>query len=1368
MNICMQIGLGLLPGAIVTVVLLIKRRAFNFRKILISILLLACCGGLLYQGISSVINERNRYTRLSQKKMMEFANALVQEGSYSEAGEVIDQYSKAYGYDDECRLVTARIALLEGDYECAASLYDFLCENTKLILSDADEVVYANAKVQNGTADIIMIEYLKSVGEDLTEYGYSEEYYESLKSGIETENSDIERKVRRAIESEYSISQTASDCANAVAAVSKIYAGIVEGDEAKTTGRYRRAFAEIEKGNSDYLSIDCVNKARIKAYVIAGDYDGITEKLSENSDYHELMVAAELYMSGLVRKSDFSDDFKNINRAEASAVEERLNKINRNLQGDLTVQEEKALRARVQAVSEQLDDPALVAIKEQLTVAASNEVGTDETKVYLELAKIENYFGNETSTDSYLRTAIYSSQSNEDDSYVEAMSQIITVISNDEDNETENIKNVSEYVNNVLDHSLTVNVEEIISPQHNVTNNKNNYAEDSEDSKSRDFAQAAVDYVSRAKSSITIGRINTDEFEKITAVVQIDSDYATDLSELKSALKVYDCGAEISDFTINKINYTGTNIILVCDVSGSMVGSIQDLRDAVITFITDKNTNENLSVVTFSDTIVDSRSFQTSDDEMKTFAESMRASGGTDMFSAVVNCLADYSSKDNENNVLILMTDGQDNYPKLSSEIYQDIGELALKKGVTIYAMGLGNDVDTSYLSTIAASGNGEFIYVSDSSSLTSFYDMLHAQVYSRYEISYTAQDTITMSDRTLEIALPSEEVRDVKSYSLGEKENDNNLSVSQNLSISGMSPRYLYKGLQDAIVKLKGEGFNPDSKVTVKLNGNIDYNVEANYIDSETYAITIPSSVAVGNYNVEVSIDGKKKILQNGFSVIVRGNEKKTAFGPYVFTSSERIENGKGNYTLKGLVTLNGWLHFKGDISIVGDLDNGGSIRVSDYSGSFVEYDDATAEGVGGFLAEKGISLSIPALYDFTLYNDPEHLYDYSKYLVDDISTGVLEIYNLMKFDSPVIRLYPNSIGLYYSTGTTILPYQKQILKACGNKADLFKFSCDGSAQITNKNVGIVLDVSYNDPSNANYNHQVNLLNTPVYFNGSLKVKINTIKNEYTLGAMVRLAFFAKQSGLGAEIEWKGHLVPDSVKLSLELAQAVKLPTTIPIEVNNFSFKVSDINKAAEKGTWASLKFTGSASFSSGKVKEYFPVLEKFVGNISVFEMPDTTATIKVSPFTFEATAKLKFLSEITLAEAGIKLGDFDYTNTLLQLDGVNVKGLSASLKTGFMWNSAGGRVSVDVSGMGELDAHTRFVGVNYTGTVKYDISWWLINVEKSQSGTIALGLYTTHDNKNEFVFAYRTQDSNGKTRGKFYYIDENGKCGNNNGVLN
>ena len=457
MNIGLQIGLGLLPGTIVAIILLIGRRAYNLNKILMTLFLTMGCALAIFYGVSDFLQSGIIGSHLSQKKMLAFANALVEEGAYDEADEVISQYSEAYGYDDGCRLLNARIALLEEDYERANGIYEYLCENTDMISKDAEEVAFAARKAKASMADLVMVEYLQSVGENIGDYGYTQTSYDEITEIAEASADDIRRKVRNTIEEDYSISDEALNCARAVAGVAESYSNLLE-DGQNPTSRYRRA---LENSSPQYLSLECVNKARIKAYVLAGDYDTITQNLDSNSSYHELMIASELYMSGLVKKSDFPDEYQKLNSVDVSAVKNQLSKIYQNSQGDLSVQERKSLRERVSAISNQLDDPALVIIKEQLTKASKNEAGMDRTKVYLELAKIENYFGNETSTDSYISGAIYSSQDCKDDSYVAAMAQIITVISNDEESDTENIKNVSEYVNNVLDHSLTVNVESI-------------------------------------------------------------------------------------------------------------------------------------------------------------------------------------------------------------------------------------------------------------------------------------------------------------------------------------------------------------------------------------------------------------------------------------------------------------------------------------------------------------------------------------------------------------------------------------------------------------------------------------------------------------------------------------------------------------------------------------------------------------------------------------------------------------------------------------------------------------------------------------------------------------------------------------------
>ncbi len=1344
MNIWMQIGLGLIPGSVAALLFMLRRKAFLPSKIFAMLILLGVNGFCGVQGFKHMQDGQTEVASLSGKEMMEMANALYEEEAYDEAKEVLSDYSETYGYDDECRLLNARIALASQDYVKADGLYQYLVKNTKLVSDKDDEVQFARDQVKYDASDLAMIHYLENEGEDLTDYGYAKDSSDRITEAMETELPDVLKKVSKQIKKRYSFkTKGVEDCARAVKLVA-------EKDE--EGGNYKKAakiFREIAQDNPKLLALLPVKKAEISANIQKGDYEKCVSGLSDNADYHELLVAAELYVNDVVDDGDFPDSYKKIDSGRAAAVKEQLDKVADNQTKNMTKQEKKKFEARIDGVKQQLKDPVVATLKEKLNDAAQNDAGTDASKVYLELAKIEGYCKNQTSMKKDLSEAIYGSQDCEDDAYVNAMGEIISVINSDEVSEAEKIKNVPQYVETVLDHSTTVDIGNVVS-------------KDSEFAS--EFQQTTSDYVSQAKSAVTIGKIDTEDFEKITARVKLSSDYLTDENALKAALEVYDCGAKIENFTLKKLDFKGSNILLCCDVSGSMSGNMQDLRDAVATFVNEKNKNEDLAVVTFDDGIVDVKDFGTSDKELLSFAESLQSLGGTNMFDAVLESMDKFDYSKTENNILILMTDGQDNSPRDAEEIYEKIGKEADNLGVTIYTLGLGSSVDTNYLTTIANSGYGSFVYVSDSSSLTGFYDMLHEQLYDQYELTYTAMDTLTVADRTLEVTIPSENTRDNKYYDLDSDAKGGDALAD--LSIQGLMPNCIVKGGQSYEVSLKGTGFKKTDSVTVKLNGNIDYTLETSYVDSETIKLTVPSTIAIDSYNAEITINGKKKVLQNGFEV-TDGTVQTLAFGPYVFTASKIIDNGNQNYSLIGNVQMNSWLHFRGGLTIEGDYEEGSSIRVNDQYGSYVVYDKATASGLAKTLAEKGISLSVPALYQFNLYNDQKHRFDYENYQVDDISTGFLMLYQMMRFDAPIVRLYPDSIGLYIKTGTTILPYQDEILKACGRDNDIFDFDLDASAQLTDKQVGLVAKVHAGDADESNFNRTANLFNSKIYFNGSVDADINTLKNEYKLGAMVRLAFFAKESGVGFEVGWKGGLLNiDSAKFSLSLARGIKLPTAIPIEANDFSFMVSDIQTAVETHNWAGIKFTGTTTLSSGKVKDYFPALEKYIGDISVLEMPDTSATLRIWPTLAEAEAQLNLFKEITIAKAKVSLGVFDYTNELLDLDGTEVAGVSAALTQGLMWETAGGRLKIDISGTTEADLHTRFLGVYNTGTCGYDVKWWLINSEKKLDGQAAVGIYKTHDDLWEFVFAMKYNDGN-KVKGFFYYIDQNGHCGKNNGVL-
>ena len=122
-----------------------------------------------------------------------------------------------------------------------------------------------------------------------------------------------------------------------------------------------------------------------------------------------------------------------------------------------------------------------------------------------------------------------------------------------------------------------------------------------------------------------------------------------------------------------------------------MSGSVGALKDAITRFADEMNENEKISVIGFDDSINFERDFSSDPQKIASYADDIGAYGGTDMFSALKYALGKFPSDINANNIVILMTDGEDNSPKGEATIRNDIGALCADNSATVYTLGLGS-----------------------------------------------------------------------------------------------------------------------------------------------------------------------------------------------------------------------------------------------------------------------------------------------------------------------------------------------------------------------------------------------------------------------------------------------------------------------------------------------------------------------------------------------------------------------------------------------------------------------------------------------------------------------------------------------------
>ncbi len=1361
MNVLLQIGLGLSVSFIVVWIIIIKRRVWKIKSLLGALVLTAACGSSVTMGVMEQMEASAGSKTMSAEQMLVYSNALLTAGEYDEVMKSLQDYSAEYGYDEECSYIVAKMKALQGNYEESQGVYARLAENEDFADRIEDEYELILEKAGADTSYMAMMDFLVDNGMNPVDYGYTDAYIKSMEKALQITDEEIAEEILDNIEDTYDIDEY-EDGLELVNTINELYEKCLgrgyyslSEEEYVALEECFDEFEDLEEDDATFVQSDLIQEAKLKATLLRGDFEELIQGVGVDSGYQELLIASELYMNGIVKEKDFADDYVGDYSVRFEKVAEQLDKVLDKLEDDLTKLETEELETMVESLEKAEEDPVLYVMREQLNDEAVRE-STAVSEIDLGISKIEYFYENNSLATDYFYDAVVTGKDSEDVEYAQAMSKIEAIVNGSDSSE---IVHLSEYVNQAVENSLPVSSYEIIS-----ANATYNYETDDE-GEQETYTELMTNYVSEIKSSIAIGQIDTAEFDTVKVGLTISSKYARNSEELKQMLKVYDCGAEITEFEIEKVEFSSLKTMLICDVSGSMDICINDLKSAVNNYVSNMHLEEYVSIVTFSSGIEGSTEFMKDKDRLIEFAGSMYANGGTEIYNTLYSCLSNFDAEITSNDTIILMTDGQDNSTRDTATIMQEIGGLANDKGITIYTIGLG-DVDASYLSTLASSGNGKLVYVSDSESLTDFYELLQSQVDNQYMITFTAKDTLLTRNRTLEVRIDEENIFDVKEYSLysdaentaGGMDSGADFVPAGTLSITGLDIRSAQKSKEDIVVHLIGTGFNADASAKMKLLGDMDYDVSMEYVDANRYKVLIPSSVSVGTYDLQITINDKNAYIENGFSLYEAGDTKVTKFGPYTFTSMGKSTT-YNETVLSGNVTLNGWLVFNGEVILEGNLEEDTRVMMTDKAGSYVTFDTDTATGVGAYFAEKGISFSVPKLGSFNLYNDPSHIFDYKNYQVDSIRTTSLKVFQVVYLEAPAIKLYPDSIKLEYTQGSTILPFQDEIFDAVGVDSP-FSFDLESSALLTSQNIGILVDFTGEDDRNEF--RQFNVMNAPIYLDmNKLKIMINTIDHKYSFGGMVQIAFL--DLGLGAEVSLNGFQL-DSFLLTVDKDVSVMLGE-VPLTFSNFRVGAEDIATAVANKKFGNVIFVGQMDLAVAKVSAYFPKVEKFVGDMSLVSLSDATIKFRWSPFMISTSSELKIFDEFTIAKTDFTMGSYSYTNALLGLENRDVQGFTSSITKGFMWDID--NCHVNISGTGSLSGNSRFIGVQYEGVAELNIEWWLLSANFDESGTALLGVYFTEYGEPQFTVALAYRNMWGTNKKLYYYIDTNGKTGNKNGTL-
>ena len=1290
------------------------------------------------------------HEEMSQKGYIDMALALISRGETVGAEKVLDEYSAEYPMNDKYMLARARTEAIRKNYYQADGIYSALeksgSQYKDRFAPEWNEVTLLMKG--SGTYEKLTELILK----DIKELGIPDEVIDAARVYSEVDAMDSSGVYKQA---------------------------------AKEAAEKYRSCAE----KYGYLfASSTMELSYLKALTIAEDYRTIVDRSSYYTDSHSLLILAELCRTNKIKgsvlaESDVNNKVKEKNNRMYSWI------VSQDESHDYGEKEEIVESAK--AILEQADvsTPKLFRqwVKSQLLALADGGAEKEASKLYLELARLDYTENGGSANDVYIRKALLTAGNSEDEVYASSAAAINRIL--EDKNNTESLKSIDGYVEQLIEN---MGAEEMTSGfgtdlsyedrQFADSLLKELYPESSEQSDSSDTSDGViplnekapsepkvglVDYeydsesryesadsasekkafgtyvtaqVNQITASINIASADASKFDEVSLVVAVDESIADTAEKFKANIDIYDCGIYIKDYKVEKIEDEKFNIILVCDNSGSMAdyNKISNLKSALNVFVNNLSSDVRVGIVSFDSSIIQKccAPLGSDIDTLRETISKMGAYGGTDIRDGVYEGINRVNAGEGLN-VLIVMSDGQDSMPSDStlSEIKKACGE----KDIVIYSMGLGSDVDSNVLSAYSNAGGGSYTYVSDANALLSFYQYLYGVSRNRYRVTYNAMDTMLVNRKAMAVYKSDAKVSDTQRYTingsdptesdLGEDDLGEDYEIPLNdLTVSGFDTRLIYKSSSDQTIHLLGQGLVKDTELKVSISAGMSYELKCEYESDTSWKVTVPSDTACGEYDVIVTVNGKRCVFTSG--LVVSSNKSNVIrFGEYVFEASNvmRFDN---EIRLSGFVRMNNWLGFSGGVTLRGNLVTDSSIQLS-AKGAYVCYQKNT-EGLNALakiMSETGAMINIPSIDNLTLYRNSGVSPSSDEFRADSVYLGEgFVVQNLFELNAPGIKIYPDRLEINFNEFTSKFPLQDKLLKAASlDKLFEFNIGHEESLIVTEKAVDCKIEITASSSDEDNYS-PIKFGNMDIYANlNDFALKLDTQNGDYSIKIAVNIAMLGK--GLGLELGWKGGKF-DTAKIYADFDINTTI-SGIPVTFSDFSLGITDV---ADQGL-AGMTLEGACKISMMKVSAYLPSIEKYIGDVSILSFEDTTLSLSLGHKYIGLSTKLKLLELAEIGQASIKLGlEVPYTNTLIGYDGEYVMGMVGSYKQGFKFESD--NCTIDVGAGGEAAITDRVVGLTASGKIKYELKWWIFSAGDEANGQAFIGMYQKHSGN--YVFAF------------------------------
>ncbi len=224
-------------------------------------------------------------------------------------------------------------------------------------------------------------------------------------------------------------------------------------------------------------------------------------------------------------------------------------------------------------------------------------------------------------------------------------------------------------------------------------------------------------------------------------------------------------GAKQDISRFEKVTNLSIHAAVALDVSASMEKSLDKARQAALEFFQRTiRPKDRAAVITFNDHPQLTVKFTNDVPTLAGGLAGLKAERGTALYDSVIFTLYYFTGVKGQR-ALLLLSDGKDEGSRFT---FDDALDYARRAGVTIYAIGLGDDVDKRKLSRLSEETGGRAFFLKNVDELAGIYASVEQELRSQYLIAYQSTNTSggnTFRSVELKVDRPGAEAKTIRGY---------------------------------------------------------------------------------------------------------------------------------------------------------------------------------------------------------------------------------------------------------------------------------------------------------------------------------------------------------------------------------------------------------------------------------------------------------------------------------------------------------------------------------------------------------------------------------------------------------------------------